>query len=212
MNKELLRRPFSPGLVKQREGQNGKMLSYVETHAVIARLNEGCDAWSFEVVHHHVYKTEVVVIAKLLADGLIKMAFGGAAITIDRNGKAVSLADDLKAAASDALKKCASLLGVGLELYGARQQAAKPGPPTPRSPGVPRSEVRPSPETNAPNEGPSPKQLAAIYGVCRRKNISREHLAALVEKRTGRHRVEELTRRQASALLSELTEARRAHP
>lgn len=211
MNKELLRQPFSPDLVKQREGQNGKMLSYVETHTVIARLNEGCDAWSFEVVQHHVYKTEVVVIAKLLADGLIKMAFGGAAITIDRNGKAVSLADDLKAAASDALKKCASLLGVGLELYGARQ-AAKPAPPTPRSPGVPRSEVRTNPENSAPAEGPSPKQLAAIYGVCRRKNISREQLAALIEKRSGRYRVEELTRRQASALLTELTEARRAHP
>jgi hypothetical protein len=37
------------------------MLSYLETHAVIERLNEGCDTWSFEVVQRHVYKFEVVV-------------------------------------------------------------------------------------------------------------------------------------------------------
>ncbi len=30
MNKEILRRPFPPEIVKQREGQNGKMLSYLE--------------------------------------------------------------------------------------------------------------------------------------------------------------------------------------
>ena len=61
MNKDILRRPFPPELVKQREGQNGKMLSYLETHAVIERLNEGCDTWSLEVVQRHVYKFEVVV-------------------------------------------------------------------------------------------------------------------------------------------------------
>lgn len=211
MNKELLRRPFAPEQIKQREGHNGKMLSYVETHAVIARLNEGCDTWNFEVVQHHVYKTEVVVVGKLIADGVVKMAFGGAAITFDRNGRVVSLADDLKAAASDALKKCASLLGVGLELYGGKE-TTKSGPPAPRPPSGPRSQVRPAPDPAPTTEGPSQKQIATIYGVCRRKNISREHLAALIEQRTGKHRIDELTRRQASALLSELTEPRQAHP
>ncbi|MBW2014490.1 MAG: hypothetical protein JRI69_12010 [Deltaproteobacteria bacterium] len=33
------------------------------------------------------------------------------------NGEMVSLADDLKAAATDAIKKCATLMGVGLHLY-----------------------------------------------------------------------------------------------
>jgi hypothetical protein len=34
------------------------------------------------------------------------------------SGAILSLADDLKAAATDSLKKCATLLGVGLYLYG----------------------------------------------------------------------------------------------
>ena len=77
MNKDLLCRPFPPTLIKQRQGQGGKTLSYVETHAVIARLNEGCDAWSFELVEHRLLEEEVVVVAKLTADGVTKMAFGG---------------------------------------------------------------------------------------------------------------------------------------
>jgi hypothetical protein len=47
-----------------------------------------------------------------------KAAFGSSRITRDnRSGKAVALGDDLKAATTDALKKAATLLGVGLYLY-----------------------------------------------------------------------------------------------
>ena len=59
MKKEILTRPFPPELVKQRPGQHGKTLSYIETHAVISRLNEGCDAWSFEVTRHETHEAEV---------------------------------------------------------------------------------------------------------------------------------------------------------
>ena len=105
--------------MKQRQGQGGKTLTYIPTFAVVQRLNEACDAWSFEVVEHQILDDEIIVVAKLTADGVAKMAFGGSAITRDRDGKPVSLADDAKSAGSDALKKAASLLGVGLELYGA---------------------------------------------------------------------------------------------
>ena len=120
MKKDVLTRPFAAEQIRQRPGQHGKTLSYIETHAVIARLNEGCDAWSFEIVSHEVQDGEVIVVGKLTADGIVKMAFGGSEVTVDKAGRVVSLADDLKAASSDALKKAASLLGVGLELYGAQ--------------------------------------------------------------------------------------------
>jgi hypothetical protein len=202
MNKDIIRRPFPPELVKQREGQDGKMLSYIETHAVIERLNEGCDAWDFEVVEHRVFKTEVVVVGKLVADGVTKMAFGGAAITFNTSGKVVSLADDLKAAASDALKKCASLLGVGLELY-ARKSAA-PGLSTP-----PGTQTQPA--RDAEPDAATDKQLSAIQGICRRKRVSRGELAGMIERRTGTKQLSELTRREASGVLSELANLNGAH-
>ena len=209
MNNDILRRPFPPELIKQREGQNGKMLSYLETHVVIGRLNEGCDAWSFEVVEHHLYKVEVVVVGKLTADGVVKMAFGGSAITLNNAGKVVSLADDLKAAASDALKKAASMLGVGLELY-ARKNASTGQSTGQQSDGPtrPRSAPGAAPAGDAATE----KQISAINGICRRKNVSRERLVALIAQRTGKRQLNELTRRQASALLSELSNLNGVHP
>jgi hypothetical protein len=58
------------------------------------------------------------------------MQFGASQVTRDRETKAlISLGDDLKAAATDALKKCATFLGVGLHLYAERPlrpEAARP--------------------------------------------------------------------------------------
>lgn len=211
MNKEVLRKPFPPELIKQRDGPDGKPLRYLETHVVITRLNEGCDVWHFEVVEHRVFKAEVVVVGKLTADGVIKMAFGGSAITFNNAGKVVSLADDLKAAASDALKKCASLLGVGLELYASKGRAAAPRNAPPPSEAS-RDPAPSGPTRGTSGEAATEKQIAAIQGICRRKQISREHFAALLERKTGKHELHELTRREASGLLSELTEQNGSHP
>jgi hypothetical protein len=215
MNKEILCRPFPTELIRQREGQDGKMLSYLETHVVIERLNEGCDAWSFEVVEHHVYKAGVVV-GRLTADGLVKMAFGGSAITFNHAGKVVSLSDDLKAAASDALKKAASMLGVGLELYARRSatgRSASTGQSAgPRPDNTGRGPPPPGRETTPTADVATQKQISAISGICRRKNVSRERLVALIEQRTGKRWLNELTRRQASALIAELANLNGAHP
>jgi hypothetical protein len=121
MNRELLEHPFDSVQIKQRKGRNG-VLDYVEGHTVIARLNAALDgAWSFEVVVHEVRDHEVLVLGKLTAAGIVKMQFGASQVTRDRETKAlISLGDDLKAAATDALKKCATFLGVGLHLYAER--------------------------------------------------------------------------------------------
>ena len=51
MNREILEQPFGPEQIKQREGNFGKMLDYIEGHAVIQRLNDAFDAdWSFTIV------------------------------------------------------------------------------------------------------------------------------------------------------------------
>jgi hypothetical protein len=125
MNRELLETPFPADMLRQRKGNFGKTLDYVETHAVIKRLNDALESnWSFEILEHRVMEqaNEVVVLGKLSSDGISKCQFGSSSITrVKETGEIVSLADDLKAAASDSLKKCASLLGVGLHLYGAGQ-------------------------------------------------------------------------------------------
>lgn len=200
MKPEVLRRPFPPELVKTRQGHNGKSLSYVETWAVIERLNEGCDAWSFEITEHHVFADDIVVVGKLTADGVVKMAFGGASITRDRAGKEVSIADDLKSAASDALKKAASLLGVALELYGGPPAAHEQRPdhrheqrtePV-RVPTVPRPDF----------DRLTARQLGAIHSAARRLGLD---LASFVRERTGKDAPQHLSKREASDLLSELS-------
>ena len=119
MNLDVLTRPFDAGQIKQREGRGGKRLDYIETHAVITRLNEAFGgAWSFEVADYKTMEGEVVVQGRLTAGGQIKEQFGSAAVARSKDsGKPISIGDDLKSAASDALKKCATLFGVGLHLY-----------------------------------------------------------------------------------------------
>ena len=127
INLKTLTRPFDAGQIKQREGRGGKMLDYIETHAVIARLNEAFDgAWSFKVADYKSMESEIIVQGRLTAGGHTKEQFGSSTVARNREtGKPISIGDDLKAAASDALKKCATLFGVALELYG-RAPAATP--------------------------------------------------------------------------------------
>jgi hypothetical protein len=121
MNREILEQPFAPEQIKQREGNFGKKLDYIEGHAVIQPLNDAFDAdWSFTITRHEILKEtdEVIVIGQLNGGGIVKSQFGSSRITRAREtGEIISLADDLKAAATDALKKAATLLGVGLHLY-----------------------------------------------------------------------------------------------
>src|SRR5438128_5886047 len=119
MNRELLEKPFTPEQIKRRQGTNGDVLDYIEGCAVIQRLNESFDAeWIFEIQEHRVYDDEVVVLGKLTAQGVSKSQFGKSRITRSRKENSIiSLGDDLKAAATDCLKKCATLFGVGLHLY-----------------------------------------------------------------------------------------------
>ena len=128
MNRELLEKPFEPGQIKQREGNFGKMLDYIEGHAVIERLNMAFEAeWSFSILEHRILEQtdEALVVGQLRAGDVVKTQFGSSKITRARDsGEPISLADDFKAAATDCIKKCASLLGVGLHLYNGDKPAS----------------------------------------------------------------------------------------
>jgi hypothetical protein len=134
MNRTLLEQPFSPEQIKQRAGNFGQTLDYIEGHAVIQRLNDAFDGqWSFSVKSHEILESEVVILGELMAEGIVKMQFGSSSITRAKNsGEIISLADDLKAASTDSMKKCATMFGVGLHLYSGHTPTSKPvAKPTP---------------------------------------------------------------------------------
>ena len=57
MNRELLEKTFSPDQIKQREGNFGIKLDYIEGHNVIHRLNDAFEAeWSFSILKHEIPK------------------------------------------------------------------------------------------------------------------------------------------------------------
>jgi len=228
MNRDLLEKPFEPAQIRQRKGRNG-MLDYVEGHSVIQRLNEALEgAWSFEIVQHEVREEEVLVLARLSAGGLVKMNFGVSQVTREReSGALVSLGDDLKAAATDALKKCATFLGVGLHLYadkplGGRAPAAR-GLPEPRPPArVPVNGTRPKPNGAArgngrpangqadghPNGSITPRQLDAIWKVGQAKGLDPnavEHMSLRVFNR----KPDALSQEEGAALIKELSNLKR---
>jgi hypothetical protein len=226
MNRALLEQPFAPEQIKQRKGRNG-VLDYVEGHNVIHRLNEALEGtWSFEIAHHEIRDDEVLVLAKLSAEGITKMQFGVSQVTREKaTGAPVSLGDDLKAAATDALKKCATFLGVGLHLYGRPlngRGAALRGPhtngngaaaPVPRPP-KPVTEApgngQPAPVTTAPANGggATERQLDAIVKVALAKGLKPADLDTM-SLRAFNRKPAELTRGEASSLIKELSNLKR---
>jgi hypothetical protein len=130
MNREMLEKPFGKEQIKQRKGNFGDMIDYVETHAVIQRLNDSFEGqWSFEIITQEKEGSEVIVLGKLTVEGVSKTQFGSNKISLSKAGEVISIGDDWKAAGSDSLKKCASLFGVGLHLYGAEKKEQPPEQP-----------------------------------------------------------------------------------
>jgi len=120
--------------VLKRVGRGGKSFDYVNINYVIAKLNAifGFN-WSVEIVDKEVGKNQVYVQVRLkvrFGDGteVYKDAFGGSDIKYaKRDGKAISISDDLKSAQSDAIKKAASMLGVAWDVYSGITKAKNGG-------------------------------------------------------------------------------------
>lgn len=114
--------------VRLRQGKGGMMLRYVD-HAYVTRLlnNAFGWAWDFEILETELMSWdgkpfEIRCIGRLTVNAngarIVKTQCGSQAIEFLRDGsKPVTIGDAYKGAASDALKKCASLLGIALDLY-----------------------------------------------------------------------------------------------
>ena len=215
MNRALLEKPFEPGQIKQRQGNFGHILDYVEGHVVTSRLNDAFESnWSFEIVKYRIIKDsgEVLVLGKLTAEGVTKMAFGSKEIERSKDTKAItSLGNDLKAASTDALKKAASLLGVGLYLYSDQRPNGK----TEERPDTPNKGASTGNEKNQPGSKNEPatgdgnggrltnKQLAMIFGVGKSKGLQTKDIKdkALA---TFKKNLNFLTKEEASTFINAL--------
>ena len=122
--------------IKKRPGRGGKVFSYVETGYVIDLLNKTFNGmWEFTIEDQSVGQGQVWVRGRLtvkfpifdkevnvqLVESVSKTQYGGSDIKKEKStGASVDIADDLKAAGSDALKKCASLFGFAADIYWAK--------------------------------------------------------------------------------------------
>ena len=190
-----LLRPFPSDKIKERPGNSGKALQYIEGHEVILRLVEVFGlAWSFRVLQHEIGNHQVIVLGELRVGDTVKQAFGGSDITRTRdNGQSLSVADDLKAAATDSLKKCATLLGVGLHLYGAPPSQSLHGHQAPRN----------GNGHNGNSLRLSRKQLAYIHRLAQEKGRDRGGLEELARAQFGKS-CAYLTSREASDFIDQL--------
>jgi hypothetical protein len=208
MNREILEKPFMPEQIKRRQGTDGDVFDYVEGCAVIQRLNECFEAeWIFEIQDHRVYDEEVVVLGKLTAQGVAKSQFGKSRITrAKKDNSIISLGDDLKAAATDCLKKCATLFGVGLHLYFGVPPA---GNGNGHSNGNGKGNGNGSHHSNGAEGNGSvigrltAKQLSAIFSLAKAREWSNKQVRDFSQEMFGKL-PDFLNKREASALIQHL--------
>lgn len=138
--KEVIARTLPDQLIKQREGGGKKILSYVSGSTVIDLLNEAFGyLWSWDVVEQFVQESQPkfnprydkepqpqgpvahvrgnLTVPIVQEDGTVvmitKSGFGSKTVL----GGQADQEHIFKAAATDALKKAASLFGIGAQLY-----------------------------------------------------------------------------------------------
>ncbi len=114
--------------VKKRPAKGGGTWDYVTGGYVRKCLNLmfGWD-WSFEIIEQLVMHGEAIVKGKLTCNSngktIVKMQFGNKDIAYkkepDKDGNRIplSIGNDLKAAATDCLKKCAAEIGIAADIY-----------------------------------------------------------------------------------------------
>jgi len=193
-SREILERPFPLEVIRHRPGRNGEDVTYLEAHVIIGRLNEAFGGeWSFTIAKHEILEDEVVVLGTLTAGSICKSAFGSSSITRARvGGKAVSIGDDLKAAATDSLKKSATLLGVGLTLHASTTEAP-----------AARLRTAPPPPSNG-NGFLSAAQLRAVHAIRRKLGWTDAQLADFATRAAGTGNVEQMDKRTASTFIERL--------
>ena len=206
----LLTAPFRKDQIKQRPGSFGATLSYVEGSSVVERLNLAFNyAWNFEILTIDIKSDagEVLAHVRVSADGIVKEGYGSSQITRQRDsGDIVDLGSNIKASCTDGLKKAATLLGVGLNLYQHEAEGSEPGQhPEPssqqRQPSAPRQQQQSTPTTTGNRL--TAKQKSLILKLSVEAGLSHPEITQHCQETYGRT-VDFLSKADASKLIEAL--------
>jgi hypothetical protein len=119
-----------------KDTRGGATFDYITGEQCASRLNEtlGFMGWSFKILEHgiHAEADECWALGELtvhVGGGIIRQQFGSQKVKRSRSsGVPLDIGFDLKGAATDAMKKCASLVGVALYLYEKEAPAERAAP------------------------------------------------------------------------------------
>lgn len=146
-----------PQYVYKRPGKGGGTFEYVTVSYIQKALNYifGWN-WDFEIIQQGMEGKQVWVLGKLTVRGMkpgqmiVKTQYGRADIKFKRDTKEMlDFGNDLKGATSDALKKCASMLGIASDVYGKADYKDETG----KDPVPPMLETKVGKVTNAVTPG-----------------------------------------------------------
>jgi hypothetical protein len=210
-----LRQPFPPDAIKQRAGGGGHALSYVEGFTVIRRLNDACPAWDFAILREWQDGNLLKAHVRLTIPGLGSREHVGVQVVNDRPGT-----EDVQAKGhiTDALKKAATLFGVGLELYGPdyeageiaavqRAQSPPPQPATRSGPAIaPETAQRPVAVGVRAAGAPAmtERQRKYLFGLAGEAGLDEDALRERVKRVFGHEHISGMSREDASVLIDAL--------
>lgn len=165
--RDVITRKLPPEKIKQRPGGGGMTFDYVTPATVIDILNEAFDyQWDMRVFDSRREDSTVIVGIELKVQGedgalVVKQQFGCCEIT-----RGLGVGEAFKGAASDALKKTATLFGVALELYQDSDVTIPSVPRKPASSSEPGSSPAPpasaKPTTREPSRATPPRPPAPL--------------------------------------------------
>ena len=148
--------------IYSRPGKGGQRWDYV-TGSYVEKILNFVFAWNwdFDIVEHGILEGHIWVKGKLTVRGtkpgesISKMQFGRAEVKLLKGTtKMLDYGNDLKAASTDALKKCASLLGIASDIYGKaeykQETGTNPLPPADPRPSQGKVYEEPSVQVGAP--------------------------------------------------------------
>jgi recombination DNA repair RAD52 pathway protein len=196
----VLEAKLDPNLIKKRK-QGNTELSYIGGHTVIRMLNEAFSyRWSYEIVTEEIVPSlpkvnkyakpgegpepqppVAKVLGRLTVPGLgVKEQYGSKVII----GGATEQEASFKSASTDALKKCATLFGIGLELYdddtipentstgGSGYQGKPSSPAAPSKPATPQASAQSTPASSSWDSADIArlKELKKILGIPEKEN------------------------------------------